>query len=160
MPARHLILKRPRWRADGVYRTGFASTQQAYETAVRALFEHLDKAEWILASQKYIVGDRLTEADVRLYVSIVSARVAYNQIWSTDAPPRLSRPEQVRFDVAYHGAFKCNLCTIRAGYPALHAWLRKLYWTNDAFGSTTKFDHIKAGYYGIKMVGLAVVLLD
>lgn len=110
---------------NGVYRTGFARSQKAYEDAVVPLFESLDRLEKILTRKDYIIADRLTEADVRLFVTII------------------------RFDVAYHGNFKCNLRTIRDGYPAIHRWLRKLYWNNSAFKDTTNFTHIKAGYYKI-----------
>lgn len=108
---------------NGVYRAGFATTQVAYEKAVIELFEALDKVENILAGKEYLVGDKLTEADVRLYVTII------------------------RFDPVYVGHFKCNLRSIRDGYPAIHTWLRKLYWNNDAFKSQTDFNHIKTHYY-------------
>ncbi|RDX51770.1 glutathione S-transferase [Lentinus brumalis] len=108
---------------NGVYRSGFARSQQAYEEAVYKLFDSLDRLEKILTGKDYLVGDRLTEADVRLFVTII------------------------RFDVAYHGAFKCNIRTIRDGYPAIDLWLRKLYWKNPAFSETCNFVHIKEGYY-------------
>lgn len=110
---------------NGVYKAGFARSQSAYETAVIALFDSLDRLEKILEGREFLVGDQLTEADVRLFVTII------------------------RFDVAYHGNFKCNLRTIRDGYPNLHLWLRRLYWKADepAFRDTCKFDHIKDGYY-------------
>ncbi|TBU28070.1 glutathione S-transferase [Dichomitus squalens] len=108
---------------NGVYKSGFASTQKAYEAAVIPLFESLDRLERILQGKDYLVGNQLTEADVRLFVTIV------------------------RFDPVYVGHFKCNIRTIRDGYPALHLWLRKLYWGNDAFSSTCNFEHIKVHYY-------------
>jgi len=108
---------------NGVYRTGIATTQQAYEKAVHELFQALDKVEAILTGKDYLVGDQLTEADVRLYVTTI------------------------RFDPVYVGHFKCNLRTIRDGYPAIHAWMQKLYWKNDTFTSTTDFNHIKTHYY-------------
>jgi len=113
---------------NGVYKSGFAQTQQAYETAVLPLFESLDRLEGILTGKDYLVGDRLTEADVRLFVTIV------------------------RFDVAYHTHFKCNIRSIRADYPALHRWLRKLYWTVPAFKDTCNFQHIKVGYYNMTAI--------
>ncbi|KAI0628529.1 glutathione S-transferase [Trametes polyzona] len=113
---------------NGVYKAGFATTQQAYEAAVIPLFDSLDRLEKILTGKEYLVGDQLTEADVRLFVTIV------------------------RFDPVYVGHFKCNLRTIRYGYPAIHSWLRKLYWNNDAFSSTCRFDHIKNSYYHQKNV--------
>ncbi|KAL1746730.1 glutathione S-transferase [Schizophyllum fasciatum] len=108
---------------NGVYRAGFATTQEAYAKAVIALFDGFDKVEKILSENEYLAGDALTEADVRLWVSAI------------------------RMDPAYVGHFKCNIRTIRDGYPAINKWMKKLYWTNDAFKSSTRFDHIKAGYY-------------
>ncbi|KAJ7626544.1 glutathione S-transferase [Mycena polygramma] len=108
---------------NGVYLAGFATQQAAYEKAVVKLFAGLDKVEDILTGKDYLVGGELTEADVRLFVTII------------------------RFDPAYVGNFKCNIRTIRGGYPAIHSWLRKLYWTIPAFKDTTFFDHIKTGYY-------------
>jgi len=109
---------------NGVYLSGFATQQAAYETAVTKVFAALDKIEEILAGKDYLVGGQLTEADVRLFVTII------------------------RFDPAYVGQFKCNIRTIRGGYPAIHSWLRKLYWTVPAFSESTSFEHIKACYYG------------
>lgn len=108
---------------NGVYRAGFAASQEAYEAAVTDVFNALDKVEKLLEGKDYLVGDRLTEADIRLWVTIV------------------------RFDPVYVGHFKCNLRTIRDGYPAIELWLRKLYWNSDAFKSSTNFDHIKTHYY-------------
>ncbi|KAG6828771.1 hypothetical protein H0H87_000874 [Tephrocybe sp. NHM501043] len=108
---------------NGVYRAGVAITQPAYEAAVVDVFQALDQAEKLLEGKDYLVGNTLTEADVRLFVTAI------------------------RFDVVYFGHFKCNFRTIRDGYPAIHRWLRKLYWENDAFKSTTNFDHIKVHYY-------------
>lgn len=117
---------------NGVYKTGFATTQEAYESHVYALFDGLDRLERHLgesAHQPYLFGEHITEADVRLYTTLI------------------------RFDAAYHTMFKCNVRMIRHDYPRLHAWLRRLYWdesdeTNGgAFGSsTTNFEHIKKGY--------------
>lgn len=114
----------------GVYKCGFASTQEAYDANVYALFESIDRLESHLATNQtpYLFGDHVTEADIRLY------------------------PTLARFDVAYHTLFKCNLKMIRHDYPRLHKWLRNLYWdmseeTNrGAFKSTTHFVPIKAGY--------------
>ena len=78
-----------------MYKSGFATSQQAYEAAVVPLFASLDRLEQMLAGKDYLVGGRLTEADVRLFVTIV------------------------RFDPVYVGHFKCNLRTIRNGYPAI-----------------------------------------
>lgn len=108
---------------NGVYKSGFASSQSAYETAVVKVFESLDKLEKILQGKDYLIGNVLTEADIRLFVTIV------------------------RFDPVYVGHFKCNFNTIRDGYPNLHLWMRKLYWNFPAFKDTCNFDHIKTHYY-------------
>jgi putative glutathione S-transferase len=81
---------------DGVYKAGFASKQEAYQTAVYNLFEGLNKIEKILAGKDYLVGGKLTEADIRLFVTVI------------------------RFDPVYVGHFKCNIRTIRGGYPNIH----------------------------------------
>ncbi len=109
---------------NGVYKSGFATTQEAYEKAVTPLFASLDRAEKHLAGHAapYYYGEHVTEADVRLYTTIV------------------------RFDPVYVQHFKCNIRDIRSGYPALHKWLRKLYWDVPAFGETTQFEHIKKHY--------------
>jgi putative glutathione S-transferase len=108
---------------NGVYRSGFATSQEAYSKAVKEVFESLDKVEKILEGKEYLLGDRLTEADIRLWVTIV------------------------RFDPVYVGHFKCNIRTIRDGYPNIHKWMRKLYWNNVAFKDSTNFEHIKVHYY-------------
>jgi len=100
------------------------STQDAYEKAVTTLFKSLDKAEAHVAknASPYYFGKSITEADIRLYTTIV------------------------RFDAVYHQHFKCNLREIRSGYPALHKWVRELYWNVPAFHDTTQFEHIKKHY--------------
>jgi len=109
---------------NGVYKSGFATTQEAYEKAVLQLFKSLDRVEQHLSSSPgpYYHGDRITEADVRLYTTIV------------------------RFDAVYVQHFKTNLRDIRSGYPAIHKWVRALYWDVPAFGETTQFEHIKKHY--------------
>jgi glutathionyl-hydroquinone reductase len=107
---------------DGVYRTGFAGTQQQYEEAVARVFQALDELEGRLASQRFLVGERLTEADVRLWVTLA------------------------RFDSVYYSHFKVNLRRL-TDYPSLWAYARDLY-SLPAFRETTNFDHIKRHYFG------------
>lgn len=106
---------------NGVYRAGFATSQEAYEEAFTQLFEELDWLEARLGTQRYLAGEWLTEADWRLFTTLI------------------------RFDAVYHGHFKCNLKRI-ADYPNLSNWLRELYqWPGVA--STVNFEHIKHHYY-------------
>jgi len=107
---------------DGVYKAGFATTQTAYEEAFDALFARLDWLEDRLTHRRYLMGDRLTEADIRLY------------------------PTLARFDAVYVGHFKCNLRRL-VDYPNLWGYARDLY-SRPAFRETTNFDHIKRHYYG------------
>lgn len=110
---------------NGVYRAGFATTQQAYEAAFRDVFAMLERLEQHLgAGGPFLLGARLTEADIRLFVTLV------------------------RFDAAYHGLFKCNLRRI-ADYPALSAFLAAML-TVPGVVETVSIDHIKRGYYSIK----------
>jgi len=106
---------------NGVYKAGFATTQAAYEEAVRPLFSTLDALETRLASHRYICGDRLTEADWRLFTTLV------------------------RFDVVYVGHFKCNLRRL-VDYPNLWGFTRELY-QYPGIAETTNFSHIKQHYY-------------
>ncbi|KAE8543068.1 hypothetical protein D1P53_000555 [Cryptococcus gattii VGV] len=109
---------------NGVYKSGFASTQEAYEAAVKPLAKALQKVEDRLSDgREFLMGDRLTEADVRLYTTII------------------------RYDPVYYVHFKCNFGLIRHNYRNLHKWLQRLYWNNPAFKDTTDFDHIKEHYY-------------
>lgn len=109
---------------NGVYKTGFAQTQDAYDEHVQRVFNGLDKVEALLerSGGPYILGTTLTETDIRLYPTIV------------------------RFDPVYVQHFKCNIRMIRDGYPHIHKWLRNLYWNHDAFKNTTNFEHIKYHY--------------
>ncbi|MDT0341507.1 glutathione S-transferase family protein [Streptomyces litchfieldiae] len=106
---------------NGVYRAGFAPDQARYDAAVTALFARLDALEERLATRRYLVGDTITEADIRLF------------------------PTLVRFDSVYHGHFKCNIRKLTE-YPALWAYARDLFQT-PGFGDTTHFDHIRTHYY-------------
>lgn len=106
---------------NGVYKAGFATTQEAYEQAVYPLFEVLDALEQRLSTQRYLVGSTITEADWRLFTTLV------------------------RFDAVYHGHFKCNLKQI-ADYPNLTDYIRELYqWPGVA--ETVDMQHIKDHYY-------------
>jgi len=111
---------------NGVYKCGFATSQEAYEEAFDALFQTLDELEARLGRDRYLVGKRITEADWRLF------------------------PTLVRFDLAYHGAFKCNKRRL-VDYPNLWAYCRELY-QMPGIAETVNFDHIKRGYYGIAQV--------
>ena len=106
---------------NGVYRCGFAGTQAAYETAARKLFDALDTLDERLAHSRYLVGNTLTEADWRLFTTLL------------------------RFDAVYHGHFKCNIRRIE-DYANLSGFLRDLYQT-PGIADTVNFDHIKRHYY-------------
>lgn len=106
---------------NGVYRCGFATRQQAYEKAYQQLFAALDKVESILSNNRYLTGELLTEADWRLFTTLI------------------------RFDAVYHGHFKCNKQRL-ADYPNLSGFTRELYqWPGVA--DTVNFYHIKRHYY-------------
>jgi glutathionyl-hydroquinone reductase len=107
---------------NGVYRCGFALTQEAYEEAFHALFAELDALEEQLSRQRYLVGAHITEADWRLFTTLI------------------------RFDAVYYSHFKCNLRRI-ADYPSLSNYLRDLYQQPGVAG-TLNMDHIKRHYYG------------
>jgi len=107
---------------NGVYRSGFATTQEAYEETVQPLFDTLDWLEERISSQRYLVGNQLTEADWRLFTTLV------------------------RFDPVYVGHFKCNLRRI-ADYPNLSNYVRDLY-QHPGIGGTVNMQHIKSHYYG------------
>ena len=107
---------------NGVYKAGFATKQEVYEEEVTALFAALDQMEVRLAGQDYLVGNRLTEADIRLFTTLV------------------------RFDAVYFGHFKCNLKPLTA-YPNLWAYTKRIYQL-PGMAQTVNFDHIKRHYYG------------
>jgi len=106
---------------NGVYKAGFATTQAAYAEAFDALFAALDELEDLLGRRRYLAGDRFTEADVRLFTTLV------------------------RFDAVYHGHFKCNARRI-VDYPNLWGWLREVFQL-EGIGETVDLDHIKRHYY-------------
>lgn len=106
---------------NGVYKSGFATEQKVYEEAVTALFAELDRLEDQLSRQRYLVGDQITEADWRLFTTLI------------------------RFDAVYHGHFKCNFRRI-ADYPNLSNYMRELYQV-PGVAETVNIDHIKHHYY-------------
>ncbi|WP_066959886.1 glutathione S-transferase family protein [Microbulbifer sp. Q7] len=106
---------------NGVYRAGFATSKEAYETAYRRLFEVVEQLEQRLQDNRYLTGERITEADWRLFTTLI------------------------RFDAVYHGHFKCNKQRL-ADYPNLWGYVRELYqWPGVA--ETVDFHHIKTHYY-------------
>ncbi len=106
---------------NGVYKCGFARSQEAYEDAYDVLFARLDSLEERLSTNRFLFGDYITDADVRLYTTLA------------------------RFDVAYYNAFKCNRNMI-VDFPNLWGYLRDLYQT-PGFGDTTNFEAIKIHYH-------------
>jgi glutathionyl-hydroquinone reductase len=107
---------------NGVYRAGFATTQDAYEEAATAVFAALDRLEKHLATRRYLCGSRITEADIRLFTTLI------------------------RFDPVYHGHFKCNVRRI-VDYPNLWGFVRDIYQQPGVAG-TAHIDFIKRHYYG------------
>lgn len=106
---------------NGVYKAGFATTQKAYDEAVQPLFAELDALEARLEGEQWLVGGQLTEADIRLWTTLI------------------------RFDPVYHGHFKCNLRRI-ADYPNLAAFTRRVY-ELEGIAETVNFHHIRHHYY-------------
>ena len=106
---------------NGVYRSGFATSQDAYEEAVTELFENLDRWEAVLGQQRYLCGNQLTEADICLFTTLI------------------------RFDAVYHGHFKCNLKRL-VDYPNLWNYLKDIY-QYPSIKATCDLDHIKRHYY-------------
>ena len=109
---------------NGVYRAGFATTQIAYEKAARDVVDSLGLLEQRLQGQEYLVGNRLTEADIRAFVTLI------------------------RFDIAYHGLFKINIRQVR-DYPNLRAYMKRIY-NLEGIAETVNAEHIKLGYYSVK----------
>jgi glutathionyl-hydroquinone reductase len=106
---------------NGVYKTGFAATQEAYEEAFAELFDALERWEEVLGERRYLCGDRITEADWAFFATLV------------------------RFDPVYYGHFKCNLRRV-VDYPNLWGYLKDLYW-QPGVAETVDFGHIKRHYY-------------
>ena len=106
---------------NGVYKCGFAKTQEAYDEAVGPLFAELDRLEERLTGREWLVGDRMTEADIRLFTTLV------------------------RFDAVYHGHFKCNVRRVQ-DYPALEGLLERMLAIPE-IAATVHLDHIKTHYY-------------
>ncbi len=109
---------------NGVYQAGFATTQAAYDEAVQRVFDALAWMDGQLANAQWLVGDQLTETDIRAFVTLI------------------------RFELAYYGLFKCNLRPLSA-YPNVMAYLRRLL-AMPAFADSVRAEHIKAGYYSIR----------
>lgn len=110
---------------NGVYRAGFATTSVSYQQAFNDVFSQLDELEALLSDGRtFLLGERLTETDIRLFVTLI------------------------RFDVAYHGLFKCNLRRIR-DYTLLNRYLKSML-SVSGVRETVNIDHIKQGYYSIK----------
>lgn len=106
---------------NGVYRAGFATTQTAYETAFNTLFESLDWVENVLTENRYLTGSQITEADWRLFTTLI------------------------RFDAVYYGHFKTNR-QLLSSYPAIYGYVKELY-QQPGIAQTVNFDHIKIHYY-------------
>jgi len=106
---------------NGVYKAGFATTQVAYEEALAPLFDTLDRLDAHLSTRRFLTGERMTEADIRLFTTLI------------------------RFDAVYVGHFKCNLRRI-ADYPNLSAYTRDIY-QQPGIAATVNFEHIKQHYY-------------
>jgi putative glutathione S-transferase len=109
---------------NGVYRAGFAQSQEAYAEAYEQVFETLDHVESKLGDNGFVFGERFTESDIRLFVTLI------------------------RFDAAYHGLFKCNRRTV-ASYPKISRYVARVL-AFDGIRDTVNIDHIKQGYYSIK----------
>ena len=109
---------------NGVYQAGFASSQFAYEEAIENVFGSLDFLENRLLNKQYLVGEQLTEADIRAFVTLI------------------------RFDIAYYGLFKTNLAQVR-DYPHVFAYMKRIY-AMPSIAETVNFEHIKQGYYSMK----------
>eukprot|EP01089_Gocevia_fonbrunei_P015325 TRINITY_DN4448_c0_g1_i1.p1 TRINITY_DN4448_c0_g1~~TRINITY_DN4448_c0_g1_i1.p1 ORF type:complete len:152 (-),score=24.95 TRINITY_DN4448_c0_g1_i1:47-472(-) len=108
---------------NGVYKCGFARSQEPYNEAFVELFKNLDLFDALLSKSRFLVGSELTEADIRLFVTII------------------------RFDIVYFGLFKCNKKRIE-DYPNLRSWVRDVY-QYPGIAESVNLAHIKAGYYSL-----------
>ncbi len=117
---------------NGVYQAGFATTQFAYEEAVTKVFDSLAFLERRLTNRQFLVGEQLTEVDIRAFVTLI------------------------RFDVAYYGLFKTNLAHVW-DYPQVYAYMKRLYAT-PGIAETVNFEHIRQGYYSIKALNPTGIL--
>jgi len=117
---------------NAVYQAGFAQTQQAYEEAVSKVFRTLDFLEQHLQGREYLLGEQLTEADIRAFVTLI------------------------RFDVAYYSLFKTNLKQIR-DYAHVFAYMQRIY-HYPGIAETVNFDHIKQGYYSLRALNPAGIV--
>lgn len=109
---------------NGVYRAGFATTQKAHDKAVKDVFNSLDFIEQLLEEGDFLVGDQITEADIRAFVTLI------------------------RFDLAYYGLFKTNMKRVQ-DYPSISAYMQRIYQL-PGISETVNTEHIKAGYYSIR----------
>jgi glutathionyl-hydroquinone reductase len=121
----------------GVYKAGFASSQEVYDKNIIPVFEALNKLEKLIYEKggPYALGRDLTEVDLRLY------------------------PTLIRFDTVYVQHFKCNLGTIRHNYPVLNNWLKHLFWHVPGFKETTDFKHIKENVSYVNRLCLIAILM-
>ncbi len=117
---------------NAVYQAGFAQTQQAYDEAVSKVFETLDFLEQHLRGRQYLLGEQLTETDIRAFVTLI------------------------RFDIAYYSLFKTNLKQIR-DYPHVFAYMQRIYYY-PGIAETVNFDHIKQGYYSLHALNPAGIV--
>jgi glutathionyl-hydroquinone reductase len=148
-----------------VYRSGFATTQSAYEKAVVEVFDALDKVEKILTGKDYLVGDKLTEADVRLWVTIVCLNLTIGSrqpfsLFGVSIPVRFA---SILSTLVISSAISAQSVTdirpstskiyfsilkiVNINMNLMNRWMQKLYWNCDAFKDSTNFEHIKTHYY-------------
>ena len=142
-----------------MYKSGFAKTQEAYDKVVVQVFKSLDRLEDILAGKEFLVGDKLTEADVRLWVTIVcyfhKSPLCYSKLAFSDSlRPRIRWPFQVQLQDHPQRVPRHQHVSPSSPLPVYEhisnmgdRWMKKLYWNNPAFKHSTNFEHIKTHYY-------------